>query len=106
MADTPSWQADEADSLFELGLTVQLEQRDVVVEGVTIVVMMDVRRRDAQSLGARTAVLLRQVVVAHAHIDCIPRTDYAEKCPKLLAGTISNTFERKRGRKVRLKNHH
>ena len=50
-------------------LSVQFEQRDVVVERLRVVVVVDVGGGDTQRLCALGAVLGGQVVVADPHVD-------------------------------------
>lgn len=69
VVDAARGQAHQAHAVLELGLTVQLEQRDIVVQRLRVVVVVDVRGGHAQRLRARAAVLTGQVVVANAHVD-------------------------------------
>jgi len=75
--DAPGRQAHQAHAVLELGLPVQLEQRDVVVQRLRVVIVVDVRGGHAQRLGARASVFPGQVVVAHAHVDGVPGPDDA-----------------------------
>jgi len=79
LAGAPGRQADQADALLQVGLAVQLEQGDIVVQSLRIVVVVDVGGGHAQRLGAGRAELLRQVVVAHPHVDGVSRADDAAK---------------------------
>ena len=79
LACSTSRQTDKADSFFQVGLTVQLEDGDVVVKGLGVVVVVDVGRRNAEGLSARASELLRKVVVAHSNINGISSSDDTEK---------------------------
>ena len=57
---------------------MQLEQGDVVVQGLAVVVVVDVGGGHSQGLGAGAAVLLGEVVVAHADVDGVAGADDAE----------------------------
>lgn len=72
MVDAPGGQADQADPFLELSLPVQLQQRDVVVQRLAVVVVVDVGRGHSQCLGPGAAVLPRQVVVPDSHVDRVP----------------------------------
>ena len=69
----------QTDAFLQLGVPVQLEQGDVVVEGLAVVVVVDVGGRHPEGLGSRTAKLLGQVVVAHPHVNSITGSHNAEK---------------------------
>lgn len=69
MTDTSRRQANQTNSVFQLRLAVKLQQSDIVVERLAIVIVVDVRRRDAQGLSARTSVLTSEIVIAHSHVD-------------------------------------
>ena len=62
-------QTNQTDALLEVGLAVQLQQGDVVVEGLRVVVVVDVGRGHAQRLSAGGTELLGQIVVAHADVN-------------------------------------
>jgi len=79
VADAPCWQAHQAHAIFELGLTVELEQGDVVVQRLRIVVVVDVRGGHPECLCTRAPVLSGQVMVAHAHVDRVTGPHNAEK---------------------------
>ena len=59
----------QANTLFEVGFSVQFQNGNVVVQSLRIVIMMYVRRGYSQSLGSRTAILLCQIMVTHSDID-------------------------------------
>ena len=75
---TSGW-AEERESRAQPNVTptprtcfaVQLEQRDVVVESLRVVVVMNVGGGHADGLGAGRAKLLREVVVADADVYCV-----------------------------------
>ena len=69
----------QADAFLQLGVPVQLEQGDVVVEGLAVVVVVDVGGGHPQGLGPRGTVLLSQIVVTNTDIDGVTSTDDAEK---------------------------
>lgn len=60
-------QADEADARVELDGALELEQRDVVVQRLPVVVVVDVGGGHAARLSARVRALAAQVVVPDAH---------------------------------------
>ena len=76
---SPRRQTDEAHSLLEVGLAVELEQGDVVVQRLTVVVVVDVGGGHPQGLSPRGPVLLSQIVVTNADIDGVTSPDDAEK---------------------------
>ena len=57
---------------------MQLEESDVVVQGLAVVVVVDVGRGHPESLSPRRAVPLSQVVVSNPHVDRITGSDNAE----------------------------
>ena len=70
MAKMPFW-AEESQAgayLLRTCFAVQLEQRDVVVESLRVVVVVDVGGGHADGLGAGRAEFLREVVVADADV--------------------------------------
>lgn len=73
VVDASGRQAHQAHAVLELGLPVQLQQRDVVVQRLRVMVVVYVRGGHAQRLRARAPVLPGQVVVAHAHVDGVAR---------------------------------
>lgn len=77
VTDAARRQAHQADALFQLGLAVQLEQCNVVIQRLAVVIVMDVGGGNAQCLSAGAAVLPGQIVVAHPHVNCIARPNYA-----------------------------
>lgn len=79
LAGSSGWQTDEADSFLEFGVSVELQEGDVVVEGLRVVVVVDVRRGDPKGLGAGGAKLLGEVVVAHTDIDGVTSANNAAK---------------------------
>jgi len=58
---------------------MELQQGNIVVQGLAVVVVVDVRGGHAQCLSPRTAVFSSQIVVAHTHIDGIPGSNNAEQ---------------------------
>lgn len=46
MIDATCWQADETDTFPQLGLAMQLQQSDVVVQRLAVVIVVDVRGGD------------------------------------------------------------
>lgn len=76
---SPRRQTDEAHSLLEVGLAVELEQGDVVVQRLAVVVVVDVGGGHPQGLSPRGPVLLSQIVVTNADIDGVTSPDDAEK---------------------------
>ena len=75
----PGRQTREADSLLQVGLAVQLEESDVVVQRLAVVVVVDVGGGHPEGLSPRRAVPLSEVVVAHPHVDGITSSDNAER---------------------------
>ena len=75
----PGRQTREADSLLQVGLAVQLEESDVVVQSLAVVVVVDVGGGHPQCLGPGRAVPLGQVVVPHPDVDGVTRPDDAER---------------------------
>jgi hypothetical protein len=84
LAGSTCWQTDKTDSFLQVGLSVQLENGDVVVEGLGIVVVVDVGRRHAEGLGTGTAELLGEVVITHTNVNCISSSDNANKFEKIM----------------------
>jgi len=58
---------------------MELQQGNIVVQGLAVVVVMDVGGGHAQGLSPGTAVFPGQIVVAHTHIDGIPGANNAEE---------------------------
>ena len=50
LVGSPGWETDEAHPLLEVGLAVELQQRDVVVQRLAVVVVVDVGRGHPQGL--------------------------------------------------------
>jgi len=78
VADPPSGQAHQAHAVLELGLPVQLEQRDVVVQRLRIVIVMDVRGGHPEGLRTRAPVFPGQVVITHPYVDGVSGSHDAE----------------------------
>ena len=76
---SPGRQTHEAHSLLEVGLPVQLEQGDVVVQRLAVVIVVNVGGGHPEGLRPRGAVLLSQIVVTNTDIDGVTRPDNAEK---------------------------
>ena len=72
-------QADQADSLLQVSLPVQLQQGDVVVQGLTVVVVVDVCCRHPEGLCTWRAKLLCEIMISYADIYGIPSSDNAEE---------------------------
>ena len=64
-------------SVLRTCFAVQLEQRYIVVEGLRVVVVVDVGGGHADSLGAWRAKLLREVVVADPDVYRVTSSDDA-----------------------------
>ena len=79
LAGTAGGQAGQADTLLQVCLSVQFEQGDVVVQGLGVVVVVDIRGGHPQGLGAGAAELLGEVVVTDTHVDSVTGADDAEK---------------------------
>ena len=62
---------------------VQLEQRNVVVEGLGVVVVVDVGGGHTDGLRARGAKFLREVVVADANVYRVTSSDDARNICKI-----------------------
>lgn len=78
LTNTARWQAHETYSVAQLRLAVQLEQRYVIVQRLTVVVVVDVGSGDPKRLRAGAPVLARQVVITHSHVDSVSRPHYTE----------------------------
>ena len=57
---------------------MQLEQGNVVVEGLAVVVVVDVGGGHPECLRPRGPVLLREVMVPDTHVDRVTRPNNAE----------------------------
>jgi len=79
MANSSSRETHQAHSIPELRLAMELQQGNIVVQGLAVVVVMDVGGGHAQGLSPGTAVFPGQIVVAHTHIDGIPGSNNAEE---------------------------
>lgn len=77
MADAARRQADQADPILQLRLAVKLQQRDIIVECLAVVIVVDVCRCDAQRLSAGTSVFTGEIVVAHPHVNRVAGPDDA-----------------------------
>ena len=79
LASSPGWEAGQTDPLLQVSLAVQFEESDVIVQGLAVVVVVDVGGGHPQSLGPRAPVLLSQIVVTNTNIDGVTSPDDAEK---------------------------
>ena len=70
--------ADEADALLEVGLAVELQDGDVVVQRLRVVVVVDVGRGHPQGLGSGAAELLGEVVIADPDVDGVTGANDAD----------------------------
>lgn len=77
VTDSPCRQTNQTDAIPQLRLAVQLEQRDIIVQRLAVVIVVNVCGGHTQCLGSGTAVLAGQIVIAHAHIDRIAGTHNA-----------------------------
>ena len=75
---SPRGQTDHTHSLLEVRLSVEFEQRDVVVQRLAVVVVVDVGGGHPQCLGSGGTVLLGQVVVSHTNVDGVSGSHDAE----------------------------
>ena len=82
LAGSSGRKADKANALLQVGLTVQLQNRNVIVQRLRVVIVMDVGRGHPQSLSAWTSELLRQIVVANADVDSIAGSNNARESNK------------------------
>ena len=71
---------------------MQLEQGNVVVEGLAVVVVVDVGGGHPQGLGSRTSKLLGQVVVTHAHVDGVSCPHNAETKHCVMVSSFSSSL--------------
>jgi hypothetical protein len=69
----PNRETHQTNSLLEFSVPVQLEEGDVVIEGLTVVVVVDVGSGNSQGLGSGTPELLSEVVVSNSDIDSVTR---------------------------------
>ena len=58
---------------------MEFEQRDVVVQRLAVVIVVNVGGGHPEGLGTRGAVLLSQIVVTNTDIDGVTSPDNAEK---------------------------
>ena len=72
-----SRKTDEANSFLEVGLSVKLQNGDVVVQRLRVVVVVDVGRGHPEGLRSRAAELLREVVITDADVDGVAGADDA-----------------------------
>ena len=56
---------------------MELQQRDVVIQRLAVVVVVDVGRGHSKGLSAGAAELLGQVVVTNSHVNGVTRTNDA-----------------------------
>ena len=75
----PGWQTGQTDSLLQVGLAVELEEGNVIVQSLAVVVVVDVGGGHPQSLGPGRAVPLGQVVISHSHVDRVTSSDDAKQ---------------------------
>lgn len=73
----PLEKAYQAHTLLQISVSVQLEESDVVVQGLTVVVVVDVGGGHPQGLRPRAAILLGQVVISNPHVDGVSSTHNA-----------------------------
>ena len=71
---------------------MQLEQSNVVVEGLAVVVVVDVGGGYSEGLSSRTSELLGQVVVSHPHVDGIASPHNAEKKRSMVVTSFSGNI--------------
>lgn len=48
---------------------MKLQQSDIVIERLAVMIVVNVRRRDAQGLSAGASVFTSEIVIAHPHVD-------------------------------------
>ena len=53
LASSPGWEAGQTDPLLQVSLAVELEESDVIVQGLAVVVVVDVGGGHPQSLSSR-----------------------------------------------------
>ena len=86
LTSTPCREAYQAHALLQVSLPVQLQQGDVVVQGLAVVVVVDVGGRHSQSLCTWRAKLLCEVVIPHPYIYSVTSThDTREREVSLVA---------------------
>lgn len=56
---TSWWQANDANPWFEFSLALQFEQSDIIVQGLTVVIVVNVSGGYAQCLGTRTSISIQ-----------------------------------------------
>jgi len=74
LTSPPCREAHQTHALLQVSLPVQLQQGDVVVQGLAVVVVVDVGGRHPQSLCTWGSKLLCEVVVPHPDIDSVTST--------------------------------
>jgi len=79
MTDSTCWQTNQTDAIPQLRLSVQLEQRNIIVQGLTVVIVVNICGGYTKCLCSGTAVLAGQIVVSNTHIDGITGTHNAAK---------------------------
>ena len=53
LTGAPGWQTGQTDALLQVSLAVQFEESDVIVQGLAVVVVVDVGGGHPQSLSSR-----------------------------------------------------
>lgn len=59
MADAPRWQTNEAHTITQFSLSIQFQQRNIIVQRLAVVIVMNVCGGHAKCLCARTAEFTR-----------------------------------------------
>jgi hypothetical protein len=65
------WKTHQAHTILKLSLAMQFEQRNIVVQRLTVMVMMDICGGHSQCLRTRAAIFSGQVMITDTYIYCI-----------------------------------
>lgn len=71
VTDSSSRKADQTNAVLQLSLTLKFQKSYVVVQGLAVVIVMNVSRGNSQGLSSRTSILASKVVVAYPHVNCV-----------------------------------
>lgn len=50
---------------------MKFQKSDIVIERLAVMIVMDIRRRNAQGLSTWASVFTSEIVITHPHVDCV-----------------------------------
>lgn len=71
MTYSSSWKAHQTHPIPQFSLTMEFQQGDVIIQGLAVVIVMDVCCSNSESLSSRASVFSGEVIISHANINSI-----------------------------------